>query len=84
MATIMYRLVQICTVINWPPGSGSVIIDYGSADPKEIFTDPQHCFNLRDFDVHNFNFTLLFLLRLVLEPDKKPVSGQVSEASNHS
>ncbi len=30
--------------INWPPGSGSVIQDYGFADPDltEIFTDPQH------------------------------------------
>jgi hypothetical protein len=28
-------------VINWPPGSGSVI-----QDPEEIFTDPQHCRNL--------------------------------------
>ena len=28
------------SVINWPPGSGSVIQDYGYADPdaKEIFT----------------------------------------------
>jgi hypothetical protein len=34
------------SVINWPPGSGSesVIPDYGSADPEEIFTDPQNCF----------------------------------------
>ncbi len=33
------------SVINRPPGSGSVSQDYGSADPdlKEIFTDPQHC-----------------------------------------
>jgi hypothetical protein len=29
---------------NWPPGSGYVIQDYGSADPdpKEIFPDPKH------------------------------------------
>jgi hypothetical protein len=31
-------------VINWP--RGSLILDYGSAnpnpDPQEIFTDPQH------------------------------------------
>jgi hypothetical protein len=29
------------SVINWPPGSGSLIQDYGSADPdpKEIFTN---------------------------------------------
>ena len=33
------------SVINWPTGSGSVIQIYGSADPdpKEIFTDPEHC-----------------------------------------
>ncbi len=32
------------SAINWPPGSGSVIQDYGFADPDltEIFTDPQH------------------------------------------
>jgi len=32
-------------VIGWPPGSGFVVQYYGSADldPKEIFTDPQHC-----------------------------------------
>ncbi len=29
-------------VINWPPGSGPVSEDYGSADPKAIFMDPQH------------------------------------------
>jgi hypothetical protein len=30
---------------NWAPSSlsGSVIQDYGSSDPKEIFTDPQQC-----------------------------------------
>ncbi len=30
------------SVVNWPPGSGSVRQDYGSAnpDPKEIFMDP--------------------------------------------
>jgi hypothetical protein len=29
---------------NWFPGSGSLIQDYGSADPdpKDLFTDPQH------------------------------------------
>ncbi len=29
----------------WPPGSGFIIQDYRSADPdpKEIFTDPEHC-----------------------------------------
>jgi hypothetical protein len=37
------------SVVNWPFGSGPVIQDYGSADPKrkEIFTlfsDPRHCF----------------------------------------
>jgi hypothetical protein len=32
------------TVINWPPGSESVIQDYGAKDPdqKEIITDPQY------------------------------------------
>jgi hypothetical protein len=30
------------SVINWPPGSASKIQDNGSADPKEIFADPQH------------------------------------------
>jgi hypothetical protein len=32
--------------INYPTGPGSVIQDYGSKDPdpKEILTDPQHCF----------------------------------------
>ncbi len=32
------------SVINWSPGSGSVVQDYGSKDPdldpKEILTDP--------------------------------------------
>ncbi len=27
-------------VIDWPPRTGPVIQDFGSADPKEIFTDP--------------------------------------------
>ena len=29
---------------NWPPGSGSVIQEDGSADPdsNQIFRDPQH------------------------------------------
>jgi hypothetical protein len=33
-------------VIKCYAGSESVIQDYGSADPdpKELFTDPQHCF----------------------------------------
>jgi hypothetical protein len=35
------------SVINWFPGSGSVIQDYGSKHPdldqKEIFTDSQLC-----------------------------------------
>ncbi len=31
---------------NCPPGSGSVTQDYGSADPEEIFTDPQPCLGL--------------------------------------
>ncbi len=37
------------SVINYPPGFGSVMQDYGSADldPKEIFTDTQH-WNLLD------------------------------------
>jgi hypothetical protein len=30
-------------VVNCFPGSGYIIQDYGSTDPKEIFTDPQHC-----------------------------------------
>jgi hypothetical protein len=31
------------SIINWPPGTGSVIKDYESdMDPKEIFADPQH------------------------------------------
>jgi hypothetical protein len=35
------------SIINWPSGFGSVIQDYGSADPdpKEIFID-QHTFTL--------------------------------------
>jgi hypothetical protein len=32
------------SVIYWPPGFGSIIQDYGSADPVEIFTDPEHWF----------------------------------------
>jgi hypothetical protein len=48
----VHRFCQCCgyqsggSVINWPPGSGSVIQDYGSTypDPKEISTDPQDWF----------------------------------------
>jgi hypothetical protein len=29
-------------LINWLPGSGSIIQRYGSPGPEEIFTDPQH------------------------------------------
>jgi hypothetical protein len=45
-----YGTVPARSVINWPPGFGSVIKVYGSTDPrarirknlKELFTDPQH------------------------------------------
>jgi hypothetical protein len=30
-------------VINWLPVSGYRNHEYRSADPKEIFLDPQHC-----------------------------------------
>jgi hypothetical protein len=52
------------SVINWSPGSRSVIQDYGSIDPdlnpkefvKEIHTDPQHCnITVDDFPVVTTN-----------------------------
>jgi hypothetical protein len=41
---ICYVFDKNGSVIIWPPGYGSVIQDYGSADldPKEIVTVPQH------------------------------------------
>ncbi len=44
ITTIISRLDPEGFIFYWPPGSRSIIQDYGSAnpDPKEIFTDPQH------------------------------------------
>jgi hypothetical protein len=45
MATKMSRKDPDGSLINWSPGSGLLIQDYGSADPepREIFADPQYC-----------------------------------------
>jgi hypothetical protein len=55
------------SVINWPPVSGSwyVIPDYGSADPdpKDMFTDPQHC---PKYDGYFEAFLLLLFLEVIL------------------
>jgi hypothetical protein len=54
------KMIGSVSVINWPPGSGSIIQDYGSADPGKltIFTDPEHCEELtylhRDRDSSRF------------------------------
>ncbi len=42
------------SVISWAPGSGSVISDQGSADPEEIYTDPQQCCSERKILLFNY------------------------------
>jgi len=43
------------SVINWPPGSVSVIQDYGSADP-----DPKEIFRVR---IHNIDLNKRFVFK---------------------
>jgi hypothetical protein len=47
------------SIISWPLGSGSVIHDHGTADPEEIFKDPQQCRTERKILLFNFlNFNI--------------------------
>ncbi len=42
--TIFLSVATTRSGLNWPPGSGSVIQNYGTKnpDPKTIFTEPPH------------------------------------------